>query len=56
MTIAQSTTSDIATETCSVLAPTAPATAIEPDTPQTAPPVPSTAASRRSNPNRIAVR
>src|ERR1019366_4738767 len=37
MTMAQRTTSEIATETCSFLAPTAPATAIEPDTPHTAP-------------------
>ena len=48
--IAQMMTVAIATEASSRLAPTAPATAIEADTPHTAPPAPKVAASLLSMP------
>ena len=41
---------------CSFFAPTAPATAIAPDTPHTAPPAPMVAARRRSRPSFTAVK
>ena len=46
----------MATGGCSFLARTAPATAIAADTPHTAPPAPSTAASRWSRPSRRAAK
>ncbi len=48
MTMAQATTSEIATEMSCFFAPTAPPMAMAPETPHTAPPVPKVAASRRS--------
>src|SRR5579863_7167507 len=56
MTIAQSTTTVMAIGAYSFFAPTAPATAIEAETPQTAPPAPSVAASCRSSPSRRAAK
>jgi len=54
MTIAQRMTVAIAIEACSFLAPTAPATAIAAETPQTAPPAPKVAAKRGSSLSLIA--
>ena len=51
MMIAQKITSVMATGGCSFLARTAPATAMAAETPQTASPAPSVAASRRSKPS-----